>query len=195
MAKRVFFCFHYEDVKSFRANVVRNHWVTKDDAEDAGFFDASLWESTRLRGATALKRLIHSGLENTSVTCVLIGSGTFDRPWVRYEILKSMARGNDLLGIHINGIPDKTGSTKDLGPNPFDYLAIQYSDDGKRLTMFEWTNGKWTPYSEVDDSSSYSVNASSTNWGKFFQLSKLYPTYLWNKQNGYENFGNWVGDN
>ena len=42
MAKRVFFCFHYQDVIDFRANVVRNHNVTKDD--NAGFFDASLWK-------------------------------------------------------------------------------------------------------------------------------------------------------
>jgi len=37
MAKRVFFCFHYEDVESFRANVVRNHWVTKRTARMLGF--------------------------------------------------------------------------------------------------------------------------------------------------------------
>ena len=29
MAKRVYFCFHYQDVIDFRANVVRNHWMTK----------------------------------------------------------------------------------------------------------------------------------------------------------------------
>ena len=44
MAKRVFFSFHYQDVIDFRANVVRQHWVTKPDREDAGFFDASVWE-------------------------------------------------------------------------------------------------------------------------------------------------------
>ena len=37
MAKRVFFSFHYQDVIDFRANVVRNHWLTKSDREDAGF--------------------------------------------------------------------------------------------------------------------------------------------------------------
>ena len=43
MASRVFFSFHYEDVKTFRADVVRNHSVTKERGE-AGFFDASIWE-------------------------------------------------------------------------------------------------------------------------------------------------------
>lgn len=30
LAKRVFFSFHYKDVSDFRANVVRNSWVTQD---------------------------------------------------------------------------------------------------------------------------------------------------------------------
>jgi MTH538 TIR-like domain (DUF1863) len=64
MAKRVFFSFHYRDVSELRANVVRNHGLTKDHS--SGFFDASLWESVKRNGPTALKRLINDGLENTS---------------------------------------------------------------------------------------------------------------------------------
>jgi Thoeris protein ThsB, TIR-like domain len=68
MAKRVFFSFHYRDVVDLRANVVRNHGLTKDD--NAGFFDASLWESVKRSGPAALKRLINDGLENTrSLAC------------------------------------------------------------------------------------------------------------------------------
>jgi len=88
MAKRVFFSFHHDDVKSFRANVVRQHWVTKPNRDVAGFFDASIWEKAKKEGSTALKRMINSGLKNTSNTCVLIGTGTYKRPWVRYEIFK-----------------------------------------------------------------------------------------------------------
>ena len=73
MAKRVFFSFHYQDVIDFRANVVRQHWMTKPDREEAGFFDASIWESARRTGSVALKRLINAGLDGTSVTCVLVG--------------------------------------------------------------------------------------------------------------------------
>src|ERR1700692_3506244 len=100
MAKRVFFSFHYQDVIDLRANVVRNHGLTKGNS--AGFFDHSLWESAKRTGPTALKRLINDGLHGSSVTCVLIGSDTYVRPWVRYELLKSFVRGNALLGIHIN---------------------------------------------------------------------------------------------
>lgn len=75
MAKRVFFSFHYQDVIDFRANVVRNHNVTKDD--HGGYFDASIWEEAQKKGEIALKKLIHGGLEYTSTTCVLIGSATY----------------------------------------------------------------------------------------------------------------------
>jgi hypothetical protein len=51
MAKRVFFSFHYQDVIDFRAIVVRQHWMTKPDREEAGFFDASIWESARRTGS------------------------------------------------------------------------------------------------------------------------------------------------
>ena len=73
MARRVYFGFHYQDVIDFRANVVRNHWVTKEHRDAAGFFDASLWEEAENKGDIGLKRLINSGLEGTSTTCILIG--------------------------------------------------------------------------------------------------------------------------
>ena len=95
MAKRVFFSFHYQDVIDFRANVVRKHNVTKDG--NGGFFDASIWESAKKTGDIALKRLINGELENTSVTVVLIGSQTYARRWVHYEIMKSIERGNAVL--------------------------------------------------------------------------------------------------
>lgn len=47
MAKRVFFSFHYQDVIDFRVNVVRNHKITKSD--NAGYFDASIWEDAKKR--------------------------------------------------------------------------------------------------------------------------------------------------
>jgi hypothetical protein len=195
MAKRVFFCFHYKDVIDFRANVVRNHWLTKNDREDAGFFDASLWENTKRKGEESLKRLINNGLNGTSSTCVLIGSQTYSRTWVRYEILKSMKRGNKLFGVHINGIRDKHGYTKDLGNNPFDYLGIKYNSDGTKLTMYEWKNGKWVEYSKIDGSSTYILEhkKAEKDWGKFYQLSKHYPVYKWNEDNGFNNFSKWVG--
>lgn len=192
MGNRVFFSFHYQDVIDFRANVVRNHWVAKPDREAAGFYDASIWETAKKQGKTALKRLINSGLNNTSNTCVLIGSSTYARPWVRYELLKSFKRGNHIFGVHINGIKGKDGKTKDLGPNPLEYVGVTYSANGSTATLWEKTGGTWIEYSEIDGSASYGVNVGPAHRGKGFNLSKLYSTYRWNADDGYENFSAWV---
>ena len=115
MARRVFFSFHYQDVIDFRANVVRNHWLTRADRDDAGFFDASVWETAKRTSPLAVKRLINKEIQNTTVTAVLIGSETYSRRWVRYELIKSMARNNKILGVHLNRIEDKNQKKKRLG--------------------------------------------------------------------------------
>lgn len=191
MAKQVFFSFHYHDVIDFRANVVRNHWLTKKDRKDAGFFDASIWEDAKKQSDLALKKLINSGLNNTSVTAVLVGSQTYNRRWVKYEIMKSMQKGNKILGIHINGIKDKYGRIKTKGPNPLYYLGYQYSNDGKNLYLYEYTDGKWIKYPDLD-TYILETTASVENRGKFYRLSSNYPIYDWVDDDGYKNFSNWV---
>lgn len=188
MAKRVFFSFHYQDVIDFRANVVRNHNVTKDD--NGGYFDASIWESAKKQGDLALKRLINCGLNNTSVTAVLIGSETYARRWVRYEIMKSIESGNKVIGIHINGIQCKNRQLKINGPNPFDYLGLQISQDGSYGTPTVWNGSQWVYYQDMDR---FKIGAQPfEKRGKNFQLSHWLTTYDWVANNGYQNFGTWV---
>ena len=103
MPRKVFFSFHYDDVT--RANVVRNSdQITRRYQKAARFHDKSLWEETKKQGPLAIKRMINGGLDGSSVTCVLIGAQTWQRPWVRYEILKSLARGNGILGVRIHDV-------------------------------------------------------------------------------------------
>ena len=192
MAKRVFFSFHYQDVVDFRANVVRNHWMTKPDREEAGYFDASIWESARRRGEDALKRLINDALGNTSNTCVLIGTNTYARPWVRYELLKSFLRGNHIFGVHINGIKSKAGAIDNLGPNPLEYLGVSFSGDGATGTLWEKTRGEWVKYDRIGGSAEYSCDVGSDHRGKGFNLGQWVPVYRWNADKGYDNFATWV---
>jgi hypothetical protein len=188
--KRVFFSFHYQDVIDFRANVVRQHWVTKD-REEAGYFDKSLWESSKRTGDESLKRLINEGLDGSSVTCVLIGSQTYARRWVRYEIFKSLARGNRLFGVHINGITDKNRQTKTAGANPFDYLGVRFSTDGMSVELFEWNGVAWVVYGDLRGWAFPEPKAAGVR-GQFYQLSKWYRTYDWVTEDGYNNFPTWV---
>jgi hypothetical protein len=192
MANRVFFAFHYQDVIDFRANVVRNHWLTKPDREAAGFYDASLWEKTKKQGEVALKRLINGGLENTSNTCILIGSNTYARPWVRYEILKSFRRGNHLFGVHINSIKGKDGLIKWSGPNPLEYVGVTFSASGETATLWEKIGDKWVEYDKVDDGASYRFQVGQQYRGNGYNLGNWYPVYDWNANGGFNNFTTWV---
>jgi hypothetical protein len=192
MAKRVFFSFHYQDVIGFRANVVRNHWMTKPNREEAGYFDASIWESARKQGDTALKRLINGGLENTSNTCVLVGSDTYLRPWVRYEILKSFKRGNHLFAVHINGIKGKDQKTKNYGPNPLEYVGVTFSANGSTATLWEKTNNQWVRYEKIDGAADYPFQVDPQFRGNGYNLSNWYHLYDWVGNDGYNNFSSWV---
>lgn len=116
MARKVFFSFHYaRDL--WRVNVVRNSGMIEGVAA-AGFHDTSLWEETKKRGDEAVKRLIDNGLRDTTVTVVLIGAGTAERRYVSYEIEKTIAQGNGLLGIRIHNIKDRDGRTDPPGAIP-----------------------------------------------------------------------------
>lgn len=193
MAKRVFFSFHYADVAEFRANVVRNHWMTKPDREICGYYDASIWETARKQGDTAIKRLINRGLRQTSNTCVLIGSQTYMRPWVRYELLRSYKKGNHIIAVHINSIKGKNGRKRKQGPNPLEYVGVSFSDSGLTATLWEKTNGKWVKYEKIDGSASYRVKCAKKYRGNGYNLTAFYNTYDWVVDDGYNNFAIWVG--
>jgi antiphage defense system Thoeris ThsB-like protein len=189
MAKRVYFAFHYQDVIDFRANVVRKHNALQG-VETAGYYDHSIWEESKKTGDLALKRLINGELEGTSVTAVLIGSRTFARRWVRYEIMKSVERGNQVLGIHINSVAGRDQLTKPLGPNPLDNLTLTISADGQRGQPNEWDGNKWVLYR---DSEAFSLNEQPIAMrGNTYRLSHWFRTYDWIADKGYENFSAWL---
>ncbi len=96
MARHVFFSFHYADIMN--ANIVRMSGQFKPTS-GTGFYDKSLWEEAKTKGDAAVKRLIDKGLENTSVTCFLIGDKTHGRPYCKYELEQSLALGKGILGI------------------------------------------------------------------------------------------------
>lgn len=142
MARKVFFSFHYDN-DVWRANIVRNSWVTKPDTETAGFMDAVDFEELKRKGEAAVKKWIDSQLVGTSVTVVLIGSETIERPFVRYEIQKSYERGNGILGIYVDQVKDSKGNTTargsiyglELGKDSFDN-SIYFSS----YPVYDWVS-------------------------------------------------------
>lgn len=139
MARRVFFSFNYEE-DVWRANQVRNCWMTQPDHQEAGFFDASLWEKAK-QSDEAIKRMIREGLEGTSVTAILVGANTAGRTYIDYEIEQSNnVRHNGILAIYINGLKDRNGYTSARGRNPLDTWT--FNDSGKKFSevyaTYDW---------------------------------------------------------
>ena len=190
VVRRTFFSFHYQ-VDVTRAHVVKNSWVTKDEREDAGFFDASVFESKQRAGDDTLRRFLTDALNGTSVTCVLIGGQTAFRKWVRYELVRSFYRGNGLFGIRIHGIrnldrPPQLGS---YGEDPFDHLAYHVYND--RISWQEESNGKWSAYDEVP-SMRLSELAYDLNGNLHHTFSTLFHVYDWVLNDGYNNVRAWI---
>ncbi|WP_128931677.1 TIR domain-containing protein [Bradyrhizobium zhanjiangense] len=81
------FSFDYADI--MRVNNVRNAWkINCPGRED--------------------KRQFYDRRAHASVVCVLVGTYTWSRPWVRYEIARPIIDKKGLLAFHINGLAHHT---------------------------------------------------------------------------------------
>ena len=142
--RRVFFSFHYEQ-DIWRATNVRKSGEF-DASARAGWDEASLWEDAKRKGPDEIRRLIDAGLKGTSVTAVLIGTETADRPWVNYEIDKSIERGNGMLGLRIHSLKDQDGNRSRRGRVPDGLLGNGYR-------IYEWNPralGRWVEHAAID---------------------------------------------
>ncbi len=141
MARRSFFSFHYEN-DVWRANIVRNSWVTKPDREAAGFVDAADFEAVKKGGDAAIKKWVDDQLTGTSVTVVLIGAETSNREYVIYELEQSWKRGNGIVGVYVHKIKDRHGNTTATGSNSFGPIFTSRNDDKQyffqRFKTYDW---------------------------------------------------------
>jgi hypothetical protein len=134
--RNVFFSFHYADI--MRVNNVRlcQEFKTREHPKGTksieGFYDWSLWEDSKKKGEDALKNLIRDGVKNTSVVCVLAGSNTYTRRWVKYEIARSVIDQRGLVAIHINTINhhEPPFLPHEKGPNPLYYMGVALGSNG-----------------------------------------------------------------
>lgn len=134
--RKVFFSFKYEDVS--RAMIVRNSWVTQGK-EAAGFIDKAEFEKVERQGDRAIQNWIDRQIDGTSVTVVLVGEKTLSSRWVKYEINKSIERGNGLLFIDISKIKDLQGNTSERGGTiPTGYPLYLWNNHDGYNNMGDW---------------------------------------------------------
>lgn len=208
MARRVYFSFHYGN-DSNRANVVRNcDMISRQYDGVVRFQDKSLWDEVQGQGAAATKRFIDRGLEGSSVTCVLIGQQTWQRQWVRYEILASLSRNNGIFGVNIHDVGfDPGGGRTSLlfgartilgsappapGLNPFRYLGYTINAATGMVTFHEiGPDMNWRAHPDVAPVARASIKILPLG-GEPGNLEKLFQVYGWNAGNGRANIAAWI---
>ncbi len=170
--RRVFFSFHFDDI--MRVNNVRNTWKIShpDSSANRSFYDSSLWEARKLTSPDGIKKLIRLGVLSTSAVCVLAGSMTWDRRWVRYEIARAIIDGRGLLTVHLNSINHhRTKGPDPVGLNPLAHMGVAKLQPNALLPpqyyLYEMTlvpNGyggvieKWSRYGD------YSLSMKKPAW-------------------------------
>lgn len=191
MPRRTFFSFHYKpDV--WRAWNVRNSWIVKPENEiDRGFFDNSVFEAKQRENDDTLKAFLREGLENTSVTCVLAGKNTWARRWVRYEIARSIVRGNGLLAVYIHGVKNSEGKVSEKGANPLAQMGLYKTGTG--IFLAEWKGDKWVKYDDytlaIPENMIWFAAPKNTN---VVQFSSHCMSYDFTEQDGRKNIGGWI---
>ncbi len=192
MARRTFFSFHYQpDV--WRAWNVRNSWVVKPtDQISTGFFDGSVFEASKKESDESLKNFLRDGMVNTSVTCVLTGTDTWTRRWVKYEIARSIVKGNGLLTVYIHGVKNKDGEVAVKGANPLAQMGVYKAENGN-IYLAEWKGGKWIKYEDyglaIPADKIWFTEPTSISVS---QLSSYFRSYDFTAENGRDNIGSWI---
>jgi hypothetical protein len=76
------------------------------------------------RGDAAIRNWIDENMKWRRCVIVLVGSQTYYREWVRYEIKKAWESNKGLLGIYIHNLNSLHHGTSPQGLNPFSYFHV-----------------------------------------------------------------------
>ncbi|MER9076268.1 TIR domain-containing protein [Mesorhizobium sp. M0904] len=189
----IFFSFHYADIH--RVNNVRNAMQFQKEIKEAScFVDKSVWEKARLINPESLKGMIQREMRYSSVVCVLFGSETWGRRWVRYEIARSVIEQKGLMAASINSlthIEDRVPHAR--GPDPLEYMGVGKIEDGTYRLFELATDGLWHRYEDyLGPVPSFPKYLATPAPGHLSPLNHGAMTYDFKQQNGWKNLGGWA---
>lgn len=156
MARKVFFSFHY-DRDVHRVVQVRNSWVVRAHGEAPPFYDKAEFEQVKRR-AGGIETWIEEQLKGTSVTVVLFGAETYDRPWVRHEIKRSYQLGKGMLAIDIHNLKHPQLGPDVQGRNPLSYWEVER--EGRKVPLSSlYSTYDWVRHDGYNNISTWIENA------------------------------------
>lgn len=204
--RKAFFSFHFDDI--MRVNNVRNAWkiTHPDSSSNRSFYDSSLWEARKLTNPESIKQIIRAGVLGTSAVCVLAGSWTWDRRWVKYEIARAIIDDRGLLTVHINNVNHhQTKGPHPLGRNPLAHMGIAKLQPNKSLPaqyyLYEMTLvpdcygrkiEQWDRYSDYTAPVRKPAWLSDPPVDYIMPLSVDTAEYDYERNNGHRNVGSWI---
>lgn len=112
---QVFFSFEY-NVDNWRASQIKQMGVV----DDSSTFSSNEWEKVKRNSDSAIKQWIDSQMAQRSCCVVLVGTTTYTRKWVDYEIQHAMDLHKGIVGVYLHGLKDINGKQAWKGKNPFD---------------------------------------------------------------------------
>ncbi len=139
--RKLFFSFHYDNDIHEVMNI-RNSWRFTAGNETQPFVDKAEFESIK-RNPSKLKEWIDNQMVGTSVTVVLIGTETYQREWVRYEIEQSHKLNKGMIGISLSGMKRLSGNIYPHGANsPFNYVQLPDAYGNQvNYPIYNWITG------------------------------------------------------
>ena len=126
--RQVFFSFEYNK-DNWRASQVRNMGKVSNDST----FSDNDWEEVKYKSKASIEQWIKEQMKMRSCVIVLIGSTTYTRDWVKYEIQEAYNQNKGLVGIYIDKLEDRNGRQTTKGNNPFDYITTYR---GEKLSKY-----------------------------------------------------------
>lgn len=133
--RKVFFSFHYAR-DCWSVSQIRNSWLANQYHDSQPFYDKAQWEQIKRSGPAAIRNWIDKQLQGTSVTVVLIGPQTLQRPWVKYEIDQSLKLGKGLIGITMEDMK-QSDQTLDNWTRYVTYGP--FGGQGTQKPIYSWT--------------------------------------------------------
>jgi Thoeris protein ThsB, TIR-like domain len=137
---------------------------------------------------------------------MVIGSETWLRRWVKYEIARAIIDGRGLLSVHLNSIRHHhTQTPHTRGYNPLEFLAVGKVQEAvlstPRYYLFEKQavpNGiggykwVWNRYSDYTSAVSLPPWLTDPVAGHVTPLSQNASVYDYIADNGHANIGSWI---
>jgi hypothetical protein len=132
--------------------------------------------------------MIDKGLEGTTATVVVAGYETWSREWVRYEIARSLARGNGLVTVFIDGCECPNTGFNPRGPNPLSFMAVGWNN--RIYEKNAW--GEWVPYSKINEEISWPKWLQRPMPNHLMPLDRCADARDWIQNDGRQNLVHWT---